>query len=359
MNSKKQPYVLALAVCVATGCVPALTSISDIGSKQKDQTGATPGPSSSQPLAVPTESPTPAPDLQVFERAKARRAAWVEPKDIDEAVQRLSEVRTRLKATGKVILRYNEAELKALAKYAPVPDERYLVRLVAYDPKDTDKLGRPREFGKMTLWAATYEQLESADSDPELLNRLLGMSYDPRNSYYLLVLRDFGGDPNKRPEMICPTWEKILELAKRDLANEFFSAADFDAVAEAYKETYRNDMAAFYKANYKEYAQSDVDAFVSSVPALKNDARAQRLFRTRLRLHAQYGANEMFRGDGLTLFLGDQPRKAGVQEIFLLDPDPKPIGDYVQNGQVRKLKCEPLVKDHSFVFEEWTSNGNG
>lgn len=338
----KQPYVLAIAVCVATGCAPTLTSLNEIRSQQ--QTGA----------------PTPAPDLQAFQRALARRAAWSEPQDIDEAVQRLADVRARLKTTGKVILRYSEAELRALAKYAPVPNERYLVRLVAYEPKDTDKLGRWREFGKMTLWAASYEQLESADSDPEILNRLMGMAYDPKNSYYLLVIRDLGGDPAQRPEMVCPTWEKIRELAKRDLVNEFFTAADFDAaLSESYQETYRNLMTAFYQANYKEYIQSDVDAFVNSVDALKNDERAQRLFRTRLRLHAQYGANQMFRGDGLTLFVGDQPRQVGFQEIFLLDPDPKPIGDYVNNNQLRKIKCEPLIKDQPLSFEEWTSNGNG
>lgn len=330
---------MAIAVCLATSCVPVVTGL----------TGCKP------PLTL-----TDATSQSVLERARARRAAWAEPKDLAEAVQRLAEVRARIGKTGKVKLRYSEAELRALVSNSPVPQERYLVRLVAYEPQDGDYLGRMRSFGKQTLWAATFEQLEEADTAPEILTRLLGMNYVPQNSYYLLILRDLGADMANRPEMVCPTWEKILELAKRDLSNEFFKNEDFDeAVNGGYGETYRSLMARFYELGYKEYIQADVDKYVDSVESLKSDEHAQRLFRTRLRVHAQYGANELFRGDGLTLFVGDQPRKAGVQEIFLLDPAPKPIGEYAQQGQLRKIKCEPLVKEQPLSFEEWDASSHG
>ncbi len=296
--------------------------------------------------AHPAHAPAAAP-------AVAGPAGWREPVDLADAVARLAAARARLAATGRVPLRYTEAQLRAMAKAGDLGNTRYLVRIVPAAPGENALLGFPRPFGKLPLWVATFEQLEAADTDPEVIARLLGLNLDPAASYHVLVLRDLGADAARRPELVCPTRAKIAELAARDLTNAAFGAADFTAVlAKDYRIPYHHLMDDFYKRGFKEYIPDDVDHFIATTPALKDDAAAQKRFRARIRVHAQFGVSEWFRGNGATFMTGGGARELGVHEIFLLDPDPKPIGTYVSQGRLAIVPCKPLVKPGPLVFLE-------
>ncbi|MNT24889.1 hypothetical protein D3C72_1603880 [compost metagenome] len=74
------------------------------------------------------------------------------------------------------------------------------------------------------------------------------------------------------------------------------------------------------------------------------DPTAQRRFRARLRVHLQFGASELFRGDGMTELVGGDTRRVGVQEVFVLDPAPKPIGEYARSNRLVAVPCRPLAK---------------
>lgn len=285
--------------------------------------------------------------------AASEPGGWRAPVDVADAVVRLAEARKRLAATGRVPLRYNEAQLRAMAKAGDMGNTRFLVRLMLAAPGERALLGYPRAGGKMPLWMATFEQLEAADTDPEVITRLLGLHYAPQASYHILVLRDLGTDAARRPEIVCPTRAKLGELAARDLANATFGAADFtEVLAKDYRIPYHHLMDDFYRRGYKEYIPDDVDHFVATTPALRDDAAAEKRFRARIRIHAQFGASEWFRGNGATFLTGGETRELGVHEIFVLDPDPRPIGAYADRGRLAIVPCKPLLKPGPVVFAE-------
>lgn len=275
---------------------------------------------------------------------------WQAPLDLQDAVRRLAVAREQIARTGQVRLRYTEAQLRAQAESGVVPNSRYLVRLVYGDPRPTDPMGVVRPSGKLPLWVTTFDQLEPADSDPEAITRALGLPYDPRTTYSLLVFRDLGADEASRPPLISPTLPRLTELAAHDLVTPAFPEALLrEALAPDYQPAYRALMATFYRRGFKEYINDDVEHFVSTESQLADPA-ARKRFLARLRVHVQYGASDLFRGDGVTLLMGDQARKAGVLELFCLDPAPKPVGQYEKAGQLVKVACKPLDKPRPLQF---------
>lgn len=289
------------------------------------------------------------------EAAAAARAEapWREPASLAEAVARLAAARVQLAASARVPLRFTEARLRAMARAGDMGHTRFLVRIVPKAPDPATKLGFPRDFGKLPLWVATFEELEAADTDPEVITRLLGLNVDPRADYHLLILEDLGADPGQRPEMLIPTRERLAAIATRDLTNAVFSARDYTAVlAKAYRIPYHRLMESFYGRGFREYLPDDVEHFISSTPALASDPAAEKRFRSRLRLHAQLGASEWFRGNGCTFMTGGGKRELGVHEIFVMDPSPKPIGAYAAAGKLAVVPCKRLAKPGPLVFVE-------
>lgn len=271
---------------------------------------------------------------------------WQAPTDLQDAVRRLAVARERLGRTGEVRLRYTEAQLRAQAASGRIPNARFLVRLVAKDLRPTDPMGTLNASRHLPLWAATFEQLEAADSDPETITRLLGMPFDGKASYSLLIMTDVGGGA----PMICPTFPAIADLAARDLATPDFPAELLrEVVTPAYQQRYAELMTRFYVRGFKESIADDVERFALTDPAL-HDVEARKRFLARLRVHTQYGASDLFRGDGVTEIVGPDKRLGGVLELFVMDPAPKPIGAYERQGHLVKVPCVPLKKPHRALF---------
>lgn len=274
--------------------------------------------------------------------APAEPATWTEPADLAEVVTRLAAARERLARTGRVTMRYPEAELRALTAAGTVPHARFVARFVPDAPREDQPLGRPRPGMATPLWMTTFEQLEAADTDPEVIAAMLGLPYDPAARYHLIVVKDLGADPAQRPALVPATREALGELACRHLATPAFPAAILtDSMAPAYQPTYRALLEKLHAGGYKEWLSDDLEAFVAKEPSLAEPA-AQRRFRARLRVHLQFGASELFRGDGMTELVGGDTRQVGVQEVFVLDPAPKPIGEYARSNRLVAVPCRPL-----------------
>ncbi|MDB5098916.1 MAG: hypothetical protein JWM80_3337 [Cyanobacteria bacterium RYN_339] len=302
---------------------------------------AAPSPAQAVPEPVAIASPGP-------------EAGWQEPRDLADAVRRLAAAREALARTNQVKLRYTEAQLRDFVARGVVPNARYMVRLVYGEARVDAPMGFPREGGRLPLWVTTFDQLEPADSDPEAITRVLGIPYDATQAFTLLVIKDLGADEARRPALICPTLAALGNLASQDLATPYVTSADLaDAMAPGYQAPYRDLMAAFYQRGFKEYLQDDVERFIADEARLREPAAAKR-FRARLRVHVQYGASDLFRGDGITQLTGSAGRQVGVMELFVLDPAPKPIGSYEGRGQLVRIRCAPLPRTAPIAFKDPT-----
>jgi hypothetical protein len=247
-------------------------------------------------------------------------------------------------------LAYTVQQLEHLVSEDRIPHDHYLIRVVDFELQDSDTLGRMRSFGQMPLWLSPLEQVEGADTAPEGITRLLGLQYDATKPFSLVLLKDLADVDPSPTQQYCPTWERMRQLAHQYLVTAEYQSADFDAVLNpAYAPIYRDYMTAFYAAGYHEYLPSEVEAFIAATPSLANDPEAAHLFRTRIRVHVEFGANQYFRGDGLTELLGDPDRHVGVQEVFLLEPEPHTVGYYRAHGNLLSVTCPPIQRSLSFA----------
>lgn len=280
---------------------------------------------------------------------------WIEPKTLELEARRLNAERHQLAATGIVELQYTVPQLQTLVSEGVVPHGRYLARLASGPLGPDSLLTAQREIPFQPLWFAPMEQTQPADTSPEALTRLFGLNVNPASNYTLLLFKDFGTKNPLPPQTYIPTWEVMRNLSARYLTTPQLTVDEFDAVlTPEYAETYEAYMQAFYAAGFREWVPADVEAFIAQTPSLANDPVAADLFRARIRVHAQFGASELFLGVGLTQLLGDPDRDIGVQEIFMLVPyDPtQTVGYYEQLGQLEQVPCPPLVTRRPLDFTD-------
>src|SRR5690606_25942630 len=126
----------------------------------------------------------------------------VPPKSLGDAENRLRSMKQEIAANGH-IPKYSDAQLLEQAQAGDVARERYHVRFMEVghqwdrfdtvrDPNNlTGKLGR--EFTGQTgtgprYWSTTFDQIEDADTDAELICQKLGIGFNKEAKYVMVII---------------------------------------------------------------------------------------------------------------------------------------------------------------------------
>lgn len=296
----------------------------------------------SVPLAPPTKEP-----------AAPKERGINEPKNLAEAVERLAVARENLKRNGYVP-KYTDAELRKMAKKGEVPRERFVVRFSsAPKVRDTEALiaaednegpiGHERDSGRHPLWMSTFDQLENADTDPEVIADVFGTNYNPDEDYVLYIV-DLGEDFEANgSDVFVPTFKNMQKKLKTEFAGDLTPELIDQVMTDEYSVEFREhwkDFNASLKRAGKHWSNSfDVDearAFAGKNLTGK-DAEA---FVTRQKILSEIGAWEVFTGNGLTE-MKSQPGKAGALETLDIQHSPESVKDLVAKGKVIEI---PLSK---------------
>ena len=207
-----------------------------------------------------------------------------------------------------------------------VSNSRFLVSFqsVAVDsPDEYISFPKTTEDGQQYLstWCTSFDQLENADSDPQLIADVLASEYNPRKDYVLHII-DRGENLDQFGKTtITPTWENMKVVSPAYISKRHRKEVTESVLNPEYQNNYANHMAEYRKGGKGEFVPTSVRAYAEQF----EDGEADR-FLARHNIRTALGANSEFTGDGLTQ-TREPSRKHGVVEALCIDRDPTPVSE--------------------------------
>ncbi len=276
---------------------------------------------------------TKAPEPQVtLEAPKFKK--FPPPVSLTDAFNRLKIARQSIKKHG-YRSKYSDDELLAMAQAGKVANERFHVRFMEErylqdreTPKSplSGKLGGNFEGKNGTgikYWSTTFDQIESADTDPKLIAEILGLTYNPKKTYTMILIDSHKAAQTSGAKSITPTFKELGNFAKEEL--DTIDAKVVDSVfTHEYQATYQNLYRQAEKSEIDIWDKQGMEQFGEVL--LEKDEKVEH-FKSRLELHNKLGSNEDFLGTGVTQNNLPNKQKIGVVEIFTLERKPQTIAE--------------------------------
>jgi len=244
-------------------------------------------------------------------RAKALdesiRMKRVNPNNLTEAKNILAERRNDIAAKGYQS-KYSDEELAHMAKHGNIAAERFQVRFMEtkYLSRDNKHLAGAmgnRLEGKTgtgaKYWSTSFDQLEDADTDPKLICEKLGLTYDPKKNYSLVIIDTQKSIPITGAKSVPATFENVSEFSNTELPDDFpKSFTDKVMTPEFQAEYAKHYKAAKEKGAFKDEWSSD--NFVGYLNTTSLSEPDKKLMKKRFEMHRVIGNNEDYLGNGLT-----------------------------------------------------------
>ena len=243
-----------------------------------------------------------------------------EPKSLKECLERLDIARKNIIKDGYKA-KYTDAELVQKSKDGSVGKSRFLVSFQPVNNNVDAKLAFQKPNGLVAMWATSFDMLENADSDPQIIADLLATGCDPSKEYVLHIV-DRGEDLNSFGEnTFVPTWSELEKPARKHLELKHQDALG-NVLNSDYQKQYAAHMEEYWEKGLNEFNPKDQDEFIETL----DDKVKEDKFAARHALRTEFGANSEFTGDGMT-----QCRHAGndhgVVETLTLENDPPTIAE--------------------------------
>jgi len=270
------------------------------------------------------------------------------PKSFAEATERLQTARKNIIKNG-YIAKYDDAELLDIVKSGELANERYHVRVIFGDVEDVRKnpLGFKRDSGRAPYWTTTFEQIEAADTDHHLIATLSGITnYLPDQKFTLAIIDSHNLPINAERQTFSPTYEKMTVLGKKELAPDFIKREILDG--DVMNKIMTPEFSQEFKRHFDDYLSTgqqswNGDRFSQFTKRSGLSKVNEDLLIARHRVLGEFGANELFEGNGLTRV--DKNSKwgskveqdFGVAEIITFERDPLTINQLNEVNDVVTL----------------------
>ena len=239
-----------------------------------------------------------------------------------EAEQRLKQSRAEIKKrmdAGQPAYKpkYSDDELVAMANSGTTANERFLVSVQPLDPSPDAPLSFQRESGLVPTWTTSFDQLEAADTDPKLLNQVIGNGswYNPEKDYVMHIidrgenLDQFGNNT------VVPTWENLNDVAIKNV-KDHSSEVISSTMNSNYQSDYAENMKTVWSKKISDFDPDGIEEFASTLP----EGEAKR-FLARHNVRTELGANAEFTGNGLTANTANGGGQYGVVETLSIERD--------------------------------------
>lgn len=283
------------------------------------------------PLAPPsppaTQSPPPA--------RKAPPPSASTPQSLNECAEKLKAARARLNLQGYQP-KYTDEQQLAKVQTNEVSQERFLVSFQSKSTNPDAKLAFQRESGLVPVWATSFDQLENADTDPQLIADVLGTPYDPTKEYVLHIV-DRGENLDLFGQnTLVPTWDNMQQPVQTYLGGKHEPEVLAEVMTPEYQREYAEHIEV-YRENKLDEFRIDHQKYYSETLSKKEGSE----FSARHNVRTEIGANSEFTGNGLT-----QSREGstqfGVVETLTLENNPPPISN-MSNIKTIHLKSRELA----------------
>lgn len=307
--------LLAEALTDETVVLYVQSSFKRCGNSGSAESSATMPGNRPVPLAPPSppakQSPPPARNATLPPSAST-------PQNLDDCAEKLKAARERLNQQGYQP-KYTDEQQLAKVQTNEVSQERFLVSFQSKNTNPGAKLAFQRESGLAPVWATSFDQLENADTDPQLIADILGTPYDPSKEYVLHIV-DRGENLDLFGQnTLVPTWDNMQQPVQKHLGGKHEPEVLAEVMTPEYQREYAEHIEVYRGAGFKEFNERDQQDYESSLPS-----QDQHRFAARHNVRTEIGANSEFTGNGLT-----QSREGssqyGVVETLTLENNPPAI----------------------------------
>ncbi|MBL4608152.1 MAG: hypothetical protein JKY01_10040 [Pseudomonadales bacterium] len=317
--------------------------ISDLSRRQEDASRS--GPSAEQASSTPPKPARRAPRSQGKTVGRHEESSSsdegstvatiavlskaIHPKSLADAENILNNRRKQIAAEGYKP-KYNDDELLDLAKNGDISSERFQVRFMKEDylvDSDTPDIPLSGKLGTVMkgetgegakYWSTSFDQLEDADSDPKLISQKLGLPYDPKATYVLVVVDTQKSTPITGAKTVPATFDKVGEFANTELPKTFPPSFTDKAMTPAFQARYTEHYNAAVESGALPNDRSkDSKKFEKYLQGGDLSQDEQDLMIKRMEMHAQIGNNQDYVGNGLTKdLISNSPNAFGVVETL-------------------------------------------
>ncbi len=246
---------------------------------------------------------------------------------LEDAKARLEQRREQIAKEGYQP-KYSDEELTYMVQNSDIGSERFQVRFMEVDylnHQDTPdeylsgKMGLPLEGAVISkgakYWSTSLDQLEDADTDPKLIAQKLGLEYDEKKKYALIIVDTEKSQPLTETKIVSATFKGIGGVANTELPKEFPE----EFTDKVLNDEYQADYAQHHTAAKLEW-EKDTKGFKKYINTtdLSKEEKADML--KRMSMHDRIGNNQHNLGNGLTKDLNSNTQNEyGVVETINLD----------------------------------------
>lgn len=300
-------------------------------------------------VLVPGNRPVPlAPPSKQDETPQQTEQQDTSPKSLDEVADLLKEKREEIIRDGYK-QKYSDKELMAKAEKGEIKD-RFLVRLIFGEESDARKstIGFRRISGRAPYWSTTLDMAEAADTDPEIIAALFGIEdFDPKQTFTLAIIDLDKMPPKAERQSFIPKFEELKDFIDKEYTErEGFEPDTLDKImTDEFSQEYVDFMGSFKQAGGNIYNPTQIKKYLASYT---DDPKKRALLQARHQIQAEFGANPLYAGNGLTRISPDNRytkeigQVYGALEIFTFERDPLTIEDLESMGAVKLINATPI-----------------
>lgn len=231
----------------------------------------------------------------------------IPPASLEDATNRLNSMSEEISKNGYQA-KYTDAELIELVNFGDVSKERYQVRFMesgylTYNG-EPGMLGAPMRGvsgAGAKYWSTSFDQLEDADTDGRLIAQKLGLKYNPKENYTLIVIDTEKAAPLTGVKSVPATFEKVSEFANRELPDKFPKEFTDVAMTPEFQEQYARHFQAAIDEKFLEDANSfEIEEFENYLNGTDLSEVSKSFLKKRMKMHKSIGNNQYYEGNGLT-----------------------------------------------------------
>lgn len=248
------------------------------------------------------------------------------PATMEEAAARLAEMKTII-ATNGYQPKYTDAELATMAESGNVANERFHVRFMKksyLQDRETPTVPLSGKLGQLMkgesgtgakYWSTTFDQIEDADTDAELISNKLGLKYEPAE-YVMLIIDTEKAAPLTGVKSVSATFNNVSEFANTELPDAFPTSFTDKTMNAEYQALYAEHYNSAVGSGHLKPWSTDTDRFGQYLETTDLPEHEKECLLQRMEMHKKVGNNEDYLGTGLTKDLTSSSNQCGVVETL-------------------------------------------
>ncbi|WP_295803203.1 hypothetical protein [uncultured Microbulbifer sp.] len=260
-------------------------------------------------VEAPRPAEAPAKEAKPKTRGKTdfSKRKGVPPASLEDAVKRLNSMTSEISRNGYQP-KYTDTELKALAQSGDVSQERFQVRFM--ESRYLTNNGEPGMLGApmrgvsgngAKYWSTSFDQLEDADSDARLISEKLGLDYNPKTKYALIVIDTEKSAPLTGVKSVPATFEKVSKFANKELPDDFPEGFTDITMTPEFQEQYAQHYQAAVDGKFlKTPWSTQTNHFSDYLDTTDLSDITKEQLKQRMAMQSKIGNNQYYEGNGLT-----------------------------------------------------------